>query len=101
MSCDNNIFNENYEEMRDKSLTAFIRDMERQKLKEQILRKYTVYLAHPEAIKIATQSLTPEQRKYNVFVPNKYIKKDKMAVLKDEETKLRILIEMGLIKGWG
>ena len=89
MSSNGIYFNENLEELK-----AFAHG-EYKKL--QNLRAINVYLAHPEAIKIATQSLTPAERRFNVFVPNKYIRKDKMALLKDEGVKFEILKRVGLI----
>lgn len=80
------IFNKDELTKMKKSLSASFKTIE----------KYNVYLAHPEAIKIAMQSLTLEQRKYTIFIPNKYLKKDKMAVLSGK-AKLKALLDRGLI----
>lgn len=79
------------------SLTAFVTDMENKRMEEIIARRYKIYLGHPEAIKIATQSLPPKERKYSIFIENKYLRKDKMALLQDINTKIQILKSMGLI----
>jgi len=82
------------------SLDVLIRDLERQKLKINI-NKYNIFLGHPEANELATQALTQEELKYNIFIDNVYLPKDKYILVKDEDFKIKILKQKGLIIGGG
>lgn len=82
------------------SLDVLIRDLERQKLKINI-DKYNIFLGHPEANEAASQLLSPEELKYNIFIDNVHLPKDKYILIEDENFKIKVLKEKGLITKGG
>lgn len=78
------------------SLDVLIRDLERQRLKIKA-EKYNIFIGHPEANKLATQALSQEELKYNIFIDTAYLVKDKLIAVKDGDFKIKILKEKGLI----